>query len=85
LPFSIAAPHTTLVAEVEPVLAPQTTLKALSELVFQGNDAPQTTELPFTEAPQTTDAPQTTEDPQTTDVVDTVPFPYTSETVLFEL
>ena len=77
-----AAPQTTLVAE-EPVavLAPQTTLKALSRLLFQGNDEPQTTELPFTFAPQTTDAPHTTEVPQTTEPGRIVEFPLVSETV----
>src|SRR6202030_4121419 len=72
------APQTTLVAEVVPVLAPQTTLKALSVLSFQGTEAPQTTEVPFTtEAPQTTEVPQTTELPQTTEVVATLESPST--------
>ena len=81
-----AAPQTTLVACVPvPVLDPQTTLKALRELVFQGKEAPQTTELPVTLAPQTTDAPHTTEVPQTTDPAATVLFPSTRETAPLEL
>src|ERR1700692_1837942 len=58
--------------------APQTTLNALSVLSFQGTEAPQTTEVPFTsEAPQTTEVPQTTELPQTTEVEATVELPLT--------
>ena len=73
---SVDAPQTTLVACVPvPVLEPQTTLKALSKLLFQGNELPQTTEEPVTLEPQTTDDPQTTEEPQTTDVEATLPFP----------
>ncbi len=50
--------------------------------MFQGNEAPQTTEVPLTvELPQTTEAPHTTEDPQTTEVEATLVFPWTSETV----
>src|SRR5580698_9256998 len=81
--FDTDAPHTTLVAEVpELVLAPQTTLKALNRLLFQGSEVPQTTEVPLTvEVPQTTEVPHTTEVPQTTELGDTVVFPYTSETV----
>src|ERR1700756_342013 len=72
------APQTTLVAEVVPVLAPQTTLNALSVLSFQGTEAPHTTDVPFTtEAPQTTEVPQTTELPQTTEVEDRVELPST--------
>jgi len=42
------APQTTLVAVVlVPVLAPQTTLKALSVLSFQGSEQPQTTDVPL--------------------------------------
>src|SRR5580700_10937166 len=63
-----AAPQTTLLAEVlVPRLEPQTTLNALSRLLFQGKELPQTTELPVTFAPQTTDVPQTTEEPHTTE------------------
>jgi hypothetical protein len=68
-----------------PVLEPQTTLKALSTLLFQGNELPHTTELPVTLAPQTTEAPQTTDEPQTTEFTETLLFPLTSETVPFEL
>ena len=74
------APHTTLVADV-PVLAPQTTLKALSWLSFQGSELPHTTELPFTFAPHTTEVPQTTELPQTTEFGRTSEFPLLNETV----
>ena len=75
-PLSVDAPQTTLVAEVlVPVLAPQTTLKALRRLLFQGNAAPQTTELPVTVAPQTTEVPHTTDVPQTTEPAETLPFP----------
>src|ERR1700720_2332793 len=74
------APHTTLVAEV-PVLDPQTTLNALSWLLFQGSALPQTTELPLILAPQTTEVPHTTDDPQTTDTGRIVEFPFVSETV----
>jgi hypothetical protein len=70
------APHTTLVAEAFPVLDPQTTLKALRRLLFQGRELPQTTELPLTtDEPHTTEVPQTTEEPHTTELVDTVLFP----------
>jgi len=76
-----AAPQTTLVACVPvPVLEPQTTLKALSRLLFQGNELPQTTELPLTFAPQTTEEPHTTDEPQTTEFTETLLFPLTSET-----
>jgi hypothetical protein len=79
--LSMALPQTTLVAEVPvPVLEPQTTLKALNKLLFQGKEEPQTTELPFTFAPQTTEEPHTTELPQTTETLLTVPFPLTRET-----
>src|SRR5579864_5034905 len=82
LPFNKEAPQTTLVACVPvPVLEPQTTLNALSALLFQGKDAPQTTELPLTFAPQTTEDPQTTEEPQTTEPAETLPFPFTSVTM----
>src|SRR3984885_14253123 len=74
-----AAPQTALVAcRPVPVLDPQTTLKAASAGVFQGTDAPQTTELPLTLAPQTTDAPQTPEP------APMLPFPSTNETVLLD-
>src|ERR1700721_2550309 len=53
-----AAPQTTLGAcGPGPRLDPQTTLKAASAGVFQGRDAPQTTELPLPVAPQHTAAP----------------------------
>src|SRR5579863_3064580 len=82
--FVAVAPQTTLVACVPvPVLAPQTTLKALVVLLFHGTDAPQTTELPVTFAPQTTDAPHTTEAPQTTEPAATLLLPSTKETVPF--
>jgi hypothetical protein len=74
------APQTTLVAEV-PVLAPQTTLKALSVLSLQGSEQPQTTELPVTFAPQTTDVPHTTDVPQTTEFGRTNEFPLLRVTV----
>jgi hypothetical protein len=67
-----------------PVLDPQTTLKALIEGLFQGSEAPQTTELPLTFAPQTTEAPHTTEAPQTTEPAAMLPFPSTSVTVLLD-
>src|SRR5579864_1647818 len=76
------APQTTLVAEVVPVLAPQTTLNAPKVLSFHGTEAPQTTDVPFTnEAPQTTEVPHTTDDPQTTEVEATVVLPCTREIV----
>ena len=76
-------PQTTLVASIPvSVIDPQTTLKALSELVFQGSELPQTTEMPLTtEEPHTTELPHTTDDPQTTEVGATLELPYTSETV----
>ena len=75
-------PQTTLVADAVPVLEPQTTLNAANELVFQGNELPQTTDVPFRmELPQTTEVPHTTDVPQTTELLATVPFPYTRETV----
>src|ERR1700680_139030 len=78
--LSIDAPQTTLVAEV-PVLAPQTTLKAVNWLSFHGNEAPHTTELPLTFAPHTTEVPHTTEAPQTTEFGRTIEFPLLSVTV----
>src|SRR5258708_25297040 len=45
-----AAPQTTLVAEV-PVLAPPTSLNALSRLSLHGREQPQTNAPPFTLAP----------------------------------
>ena len=59
-----------------PVLDPQTTLNALSALLFQGIELPQTTEVPLTtDEPQTTELPQTTDDPQTTELGATLEFP----------
>src|ERR1700733_8673766 len=43
--FPTDAPQTTLVAEAVPVLDPHTTLNALSALLFQGRELPQTTEF----------------------------------------
>jgi len=64
-----------------PVLDPQTTLKALRALLFQGNELPQTTDVPLTiDDPQTTELPQTTDDPQTTELGEMLELPYRSET-----
>ena len=70
-------PQTTLDADaLEPVLEPQTTLNALSALLFHGNELPQTTDVPFTsDEPQTTEVPHTTEVPQTTELLATLEFP----------
>jgi len=73
--LDLTEPQTTLKAEVVLVPGPQTTLKALNWLLFQGRAAPQTTELPLMFAPQTTEAPHTTEAPQTTEPAATLLFP----------
>src|SRR5712671_4291087 len=68
-------PQTTLVAELDPISEPQTTLKPFRTELPHTTEVPQTTELPLTLVPQTTELPQTTDVPQTTEL------PFTRDTL----